>query len=388
MSRSVPEAQRIVVVGGTGGLGSAVVEALLARGDRVLATGPRPRPPGGARGGAGRRRGRSTSASPACGAALAAAAREELGDALDGLVLVAGRLEPIGPTRTVDLDALARTLDEHVLGALRVVQACAPLLDAAGAPSVVLFSGGGATGPFPRYSAYALAKVATVRLAENLAAEEPGWRVNAVAPGFVATGMHETTLASDRDDVGPYWEETERRLRDATPPEVAAELVAFLMSEEAAGISGRLVSAVWDPWRERGRPGRPARADGLRAPAAHRRPALPRRRLMPPRAPELRRVPPARASSPSRRCARRRSCRCCCPSSCGRTPGSSGGTRFWLFERQADSIRELGPPELLPPDRTTPGPSTRSSSSTAARSSPSPGVLAHRARLGVGRLHR
>ena len=89
-----------------------------------------------------------------------------------------------------------------------------------------------------------------MRLAENLAAEEPGWRVNAVAPGFVATGMHETTLASDRDDVGAYWEETERRLRDATPPEVAAELVAFLMSEDGAGISGRLVSAVWDPWRD------------------------------------------------------------------------------------------------------------------------------------------
>jgi NAD(P)-dependent dehydrogenase (short-subunit alcohol dehydrogenase family) len=187
---------------------------------------------------------------PGCGAALAAAAGEALGEALDGLVLAAGRLEPIGPTRSVDLDALARTVDEHVLGALRVVQACAPLLDAAPAPSVVLFSGGGATGPFPRYSAYALAKVATVRLAENLAVEEPGWRVNAVAPGFVATGMHATTLAAGREEVGPYFEETERRLGDATPPEAASELVAFLLSGESAGISGRLISAVWDPWRE------------------------------------------------------------------------------------------------------------------------------------------
>ena len=83
VSRPVPEAQRIVVVGGTGGLGSAVVEALLARGDRVLATGrdpgrlealrrarrggaaARPRRPGVRRGprggrarGAGRRAGR------------------------------------------------------------------------------------------------------------------------------------------------------------------------------------------------------------------------------------------------------------------------------------------------------------------------------------------
>ena len=38
--------------------------------------------------------------------------------------------------------------------------------------------------------------------------------------------------------------------RDATPPEVAAELVAFLLSAESAGVSGRLISAVWDPWRD------------------------------------------------------------------------------------------------------------------------------------------
>ena len=241
--------QRIAVVGGTGGLGRAVVEALLARGDRVLATGRDPE-----RLQALTERGALALpldlGEPGCGGALAAAAREGLGDALDGLVLAAGRLEPIGPTRAVDLGELARTLDEHVLGALRAVQACAPLLDAARAPSVVLFSGGGATAPFPRYSAYALAKVATVRLAENLAAEEPRWRVNAVAPGFVATGMHDTTLAAGREDVGPYFEETERRLGDATPPEVAAELVAFLLSDAAAGISGRLISAVWDPWRD------------------------------------------------------------------------------------------------------------------------------------------
>jgi NAD(P)-dependent dehydrogenase (short-subunit alcohol dehydrogenase family) len=245
----VADPQRIAVVGGTGGLGRAVVDALLARGDRVLATG---RDPGRLEA----LRGRGVLAlaldlgDRGCGAALAAAARDGLGGALDGLVLAAGRLEPIGPTRAVDLGALARTLDEHVVGALRVVQACAPLLDAAPAASLVLFSGGGATGPFPRYSAYALAKVATVRLAENLAAEEPGWRVNAVAPGFVATGMHETTLAAGREDVGPYFEETERRLADATPPEAAAELVAFLLSDASEGISGRLISAVWDPWRE------------------------------------------------------------------------------------------------------------------------------------------
>jgi NAD(P)-dependent dehydrogenase (short-subunit alcohol dehydrogenase family) len=245
--------RRVIVVGGTGGLGAAVVDALLTRGDRVLATGR----DGGrleSLAGRGAAAHRLDLGEPDCGAALADAFRRSLGDVLDGLVVAAGGIGPIGPTRSVDPEAVRATVDEHLVGILRVIQSCAPLLDAAPAPAVVLFSGGGATAPFPRYSAYAMAKVATVRLAENLALEEPGWRVNAVAPGFVATAIHEATLSLDPGVVGPYYEETERRLRDATPPEVAAGLVALLLSDEGAGVTGRLISAVWDPWQEE--PGR------------------------------------------------------------------------------------------------------------------------------------
>ncbi len=240
---------RIIVVGGTGGIGAAVVDALSARGDRVLATG---RDPGRLAALAGRRvvTHRLDLRDPDCGDDLAAAAAAEGFAALDGLVLAAGGLGPIGLTRTVDADALGATFDEHLVGALRVIQALAPFLDVAPAPSVVMFSGGGATGAFPRYSAYALAKVATVRLVENLAAEETGWRVNAVAPGFVATGIHEATLAAGPAAVGPYYEETEKRLEDATPPEVATGLVAFLLSDESLGITGRLISARWDSWQD------------------------------------------------------------------------------------------------------------------------------------------
>ena len=201
--------------------------------------------------------------------------------------------------------------------------------------------------------------------------------MNAVAPGFVATGMHETTLASDRDDVGPYWEETERRLRDATPPEVAAELVAFLMSEAARRHQRPADQRRVGPVARRGRPGGPARADGLRAAAAHRRPALPRRRLMPlraatgrvPSAPGLVAVTALRRPSPRP---------CCCPSSCWQNAWVEWGNALWLVERQAEIDPRARPPELLPAHGATPGPSTRSSSSTAARSSPSPACARHR----------
>jgi len=235
------------VVGGTGAIGSGVVDKLLAEGVMVLATG---------RSEAGLADLASRGAHPLhmeladrdVGEQIAAAARSTLGDALDGLVVSAGGVGPIGVTRAVDPGSVEATLREHLLAPLAILQSCAPLLDAAPAPAVVLLSGGGATGPFPRYAAYALAKVALVRAVENLAAEEAGWRVNAVAPGFVASAIHAATLAAGAERVGAYYDETVRRLERPESAERAGELIAFLLSDAAAGITGRLVSAPWDPW--------------------------------------------------------------------------------------------------------------------------------------------
>jgi NAD(P)-dependent dehydrogenase (short-subunit alcohol dehydrogenase family) len=76
-------------------------------------------------------------------------------------------------------------------------------------------------------------------------------RANAVAPGFVATRIHEATLAAGPDAVGEaYFERTQRDLEGGgVPPELAAQLTAFLLSDEAADINGKLLSAQWDPWQ-------------------------------------------------------------------------------------------------------------------------------------------
>lgn len=228
-------APRVAVIGGTGGIGSAVVRRLLADGADVLATG--------------RDAGRLAElaalgaavttldlADPQAPGALAAAVAERFGGTLDALVAASGGHGPTGPTRSLDPAAVRRSLEENLLGVLGCVQALAPALDRAATPSVVLLSGGGATGPRPGYTAYALAKVALVRLAENLALEEPGWRVNAVAPGYVATRIHEGT--------------GEPAPASAVEADVPAALIAWLIGPGSAGVTGRLISAPWDPWRD------------------------------------------------------------------------------------------------------------------------------------------
>ncbi len=174
-------------------------------------------------------------------------------DRLDGLVCAAGILGPIGPIGSFAPSAFRRTLEVNLIGTLLAVEAClAALLASSGA--IVTFSGGGATGPFPRFDAYAASKAAVVRLTENLAEELAPQKVraNAVAPGFVTTAMHDATLAAGESRVGSaYFQRTLEMIRSGgDPPELAAELTAFLLSPRAAKVTGKLISARWDPWRD------------------------------------------------------------------------------------------------------------------------------------------
>lgn len=234
-----------IVVGGSGAIGQAVVERLDLDGLRLLSVARNPGP------GAGRIKTLALDVlDDDLGARLRSAADDALDGELDILVWCVGTLGTIGPTRAVETEDMLRLYREHVTGFLEAVRALADLLDRSEAPSVVAFSGGGATAPFPRYTPYAAAKAALVRVVENLAQEEPGWRVNAIAPGFVASRMHEVTLSAGAESVGEYFDETRRRLEQPVPPEAAANLVAFLATPAAAGISGRLLSAPWDPWSD------------------------------------------------------------------------------------------------------------------------------------------
>ncbi|MDX2194683.1 MAG: SDR family oxidoreductase [Gemmatimonadales bacterium] len=187
------------------------------------------------------------------GAERLAAALEGCEDLL-GLVHAAATLDAIGPALDVEADAWFEVVRVNLLGTLRTAQVVGRRLRRqARGGSMVLFSGGGGTSPFPNYTSYACGKAAVVRLAETLALElgEAGIRVNALAPGFVATRMHAATLAAGPAAAGgAYFERTRQELAGGgAPPEAAAEAALFLLAPVSAGITGRLLAAVHDDWR-------------------------------------------------------------------------------------------------------------------------------------------
>ncbi len=178
--------------------------------------------------------------------------RSEFGG-LDVLVANAGMYGPKGGIEDVDWDAWVNAIRVNLLGVVYCARRALPLLRASARGKIVIMSGGGATKPFPFASAYAASKAGVVRFGETLAEElrEVKIDVNMVAPGAVNTRMLDEVLAAGPEIFGEafYAQMIKQRDSGGTPPEAGAQLCVFLASREADGITGKLISAVWDPWQ-------------------------------------------------------------------------------------------------------------------------------------------
>jgi NAD(P)-dependent dehydrogenase (short-subunit alcohol dehydrogenase family) len=93
---------------------------------------------------------------------------------LTGLVNAAGVLGPKGMLDDVDTADWVSTIHVNLIGTMLMCRAALPGFRARSYGKIINFSGGGATSPRPRFSAYAASKAAIVRFTENLAHELEG----------------------------------------------------------------------------------------------------------------------------------------------------------------------------------------------------------------------
>ena len=176
----------------------------------------------------------------------------ELFGRIDILVNAAGTYGPIGRVWEVDAREWATTFSANLFGPFLLCQLVLPHMIRAGRGKIINFSGGGATSPLCRFSAYGVSKAAVVRLTETLAEEvkEFNIQVNAIAPGAVDTKLQDLVLAAG-ERAGDLLQRI-RRLRETgeggTPREVPAELALFLASDDSRNLTGRLISAPNDKW--------------------------------------------------------------------------------------------------------------------------------------------
>jgi NAD(P)-dependent dehydrogenase (short-subunit alcohol dehydrogenase family) len=214
----------ILVTGAAGVLGQAVIATLVARGEAVAAVDLAPMIPA-----AGQRVsvGGIDLADATAGAALAA----QLDGPLNGLVNVAGGFvwETVSEGGWASWERMYRINVQTAFEATRL--ALPALRTSRGA--IVNVSAAATARAGAGMGAYAAAKSAVSRLTEALAAEEltNGVRVNAVMPSVIDTPANRR----DMPDADPS--------RWVSPSEIA-EVVAFLLSPAASGVTGALVPVV------------------------------------------------------------------------------------------------------------------------------------------------
>jgi NAD(P)-dependent dehydrogenase (short-subunit alcohol dehydrogenase family) len=168
------------------------------------------------------------------------------------LVNNAGIYGPKGLIEEVDWAEWARAIEINLYGSILACRAVLPHFKASHYGKIIQLSGGGATNPLPRLSAYAASKAAIVRFAETLAEEvrADGIDVNSIAPGALNTRLLDEVLEAGPEKVGQVFYERMVKLKaeGGTPLERGADLAVFLASAASDGLTGKLISAVWDPW--------------------------------------------------------------------------------------------------------------------------------------------
>jgi NAD(P)-dependent dehydrogenase (short-subunit alcohol dehydrogenase family) len=168
------------------------------------------------------------------------------------LVNNAGVYGPKGEIESVDWAEWVKTIEINVYGSILMCRALLPHFKAQRYGKVIQLSGGGATNPLPRISAYAVSKAAIVRFAETLAEEVRGIGidVNAIAPGALNTRMLDEILQAGPEKVGQafYDQSLQQKESGGAPLDKGADLALFLASAASDGITAKLISAVWDDW--------------------------------------------------------------------------------------------------------------------------------------------
>jgi 3-oxoacyl-[acyl-carrier protein] reductase len=174
---------------------------------------------------------------------------------IDILVNAAAIQKPIGNLLEVSAGDWIKCVNTNIVGTMLCCKAALPVMVAKRKGKIINFSGGGATFPRPNFSAYGASKAAIVRFTETIAVEfaRRGIDINAVSPGMVYTRMMKEIIDAGKAALSDY--EGALKVRaGGDSPELTADLCVFLASGESDGISGKLLSAVWDD--RKGMPGK------------------------------------------------------------------------------------------------------------------------------------
>jgi NAD(P)-dependent dehydrogenase (short-subunit alcohol dehydrogenase family) len=223
MTERALSGRRIIVLGGTGALGRAVVERFRADGASLLVADARL--PGDAE---RQPDVRYVAVDALDESSVAAALAAE--PTIEAVVNLIGGYTPPQPLAELDIGVLRRQLELNLVTAAIVTKHAMPLLAARDGGAIVHVSSRVAMEKGENGFAYSVSKLGVVRLVEAAAAEgrEHGVRVNCIMPSIIDTPANRAALPNAKHHRWPK-------------PSQLAAVLAFLVSDDAILISGAAI---------------------------------------------------------------------------------------------------------------------------------------------------
>lgn len=229
-------AKRIVIYGGSGGIGSATARLLRSSGHELHLVGRTEEKlaPLKAELQAG------YTVGDVCDETLFTRVAKDFDGPWDGIVYSVGTIN-LGSIRKLTSSDFLHDFQVNAMGAALAIKAALPALKKSDAsPSVVLFSSVAALQGFIFHSSIGMAKGAVSGLTLSLAAElAPKIRINAIAPSLTRTPLSEKILANDK--MTTTITELHPLKRLGTSEDISG-LAAYLLSEKAGWITGQIIS--------------------------------------------------------------------------------------------------------------------------------------------------
>jgi NAD(P)-dependent dehydrogenase (short-subunit alcohol dehydrogenase family) len=218
----------VIITGGTGGLGRAVVATFVANGWDVVVLDARPAELDGAR---------VIEADLADEREVARAVADAAGGTpLRALVNLVGGFAADQPVASTPVDAFEAQFALNLRPTYLVTQAVLPALVAGGGGAIVCVSSRSALHPFAGAAGYCASKAAVIAFAQVVAREHAGDRVrcNAVLPSMIDTPANREAMPPDQHD-------------KLTPPGEIASVIRFLCSEESGPTTGAAIPVYGGP---------------------------------------------------------------------------------------------------------------------------------------------
>jgi len=172
---------------------------------------------------------------------------------IDILINNAGVYGPKGKSEELSWKEWKNTININLLGSIYIINKIIKYFKKRKHGKIIQIAGGGAASCFPLFSPYAVSKAGLVRFVENISKEVENKNIfiNAIAPGPINTRMLDEVLRTGPKKVGKSFYENAIKQKENGGTDILKiiSLVEYLSHKKSNGISGKLISVLWDNWK-------------------------------------------------------------------------------------------------------------------------------------------